>query len=153
MEAPQAIKKVLVFKSVRAQLLSVHPDAVAQPVAVGEEKGLSGDSSIVLLNFAEDEIKETLDLEDDEIEEEKPKLPKRKLKKLSKLAVAELQQKVNLKASSNIILLLHHWYYKHKYLQDKRVIEKLVWKLPDFNKRVGIMKVQQSSRERGSKDN
>ncbi|GFY48306.1 hypothetical protein TNIN_475431 [Trichonephila inaurata madagascariensis] len=102
-EAPQAIKKVLVFKSVRAQMLSVDPDAVAQPVAVGEEKGLSGDSSIVLLNFAEDGMyeekeetpvdvikakvdinpvilsKETLDLEDDEIEE-KPKLLKRKLK-------------------------------------------------------------------------
>ncbi|GFY79733.1 hypothetical protein TNIN_393431 [Trichonephila inaurata madagascariensis] len=49
---------------------------------------------------------ERLDLNDDEIEEEKPKLLKRKLEKLSRMTVAKLQQKVNLKASSNIIIIL-----------------------------------------------
>ncbi|GFW38776.1 hypothetical protein TNCV_3881431 [Trichonephila clavipes] len=44
MEVLQAIEKVLVFKSERAQMLSVDPDAVAQLVAVEEEKGLSRDS-------------------------------------------------------------------------------------------------------------
>ncbi|GFX19614.1 hypothetical protein TNCV_2075221 [Trichonephila clavipes] len=39
-EVPQAIKKVLVFKSEQAQMLSVDPDAVAQLVTVEEEKGL-----------------------------------------------------------------------------------------------------------------
>ncbi|GFR29025.1 hypothetical protein TNCT_475551 [Trichonephila clavata] len=34
MEVPQAIEKVLVFKGERAQMLSVNPDAVAQPVIV-----------------------------------------------------------------------------------------------------------------------
>ncbi|GFQ89761.1 hypothetical protein TNCT_542601 [Trichonephila clavata] len=48
-EVPQAIEKVLVFKGERAQMLSVNPDAVAQPVTVGEGKGLSRDSSKVPL--------------------------------------------------------------------------------------------------------
>ncbi|GFQ66396.1 splicing factor 3B subunit 2 [Trichonephila clavata] len=167
MEVPQAIEKVLVFKGERAQMLSVNPDAVAQPVIVGEGKGLSRDSSKVPLIPANNEMcegkeetpvdvirdkvkddinpaifsKETLDLEDDEIEEEKSKFFKRKLKKLSRKTVAELQQKVNLKASSNIILVLHHWCFKGK--QDKPA-----WKLLDVIKRVGIMKMGQALRER-----
>ncbi|GFU46813.1 hypothetical protein TNCV_434891 [Trichonephila clavipes] len=46
MELPQAIQKVLAFKSERAYMLSGDPDAVAQPVAVGEEKGLSVETLI-----------------------------------------------------------------------------------------------------------
>ncbi|GFQ72777.1 hypothetical protein TNCT_246831 [Trichonephila clavata] len=163
MEVPQAIEKVLVFKGERAQMLSVNLDAVAQPVIVGKGKGLFRDSSKVPLIPADNEMcegkeetsvnvirdkvkddinpaifsKETLDLEDDEIEEEKSKLFKRKLKKLRRKTVAELQQKVNLKASSNIILVLHHWCFKGK--QDKPA-----WKLLDFIKRVGIMKMGQA---------
>ncbi|GFS47983.1 hypothetical protein TNIN_140011 [Trichonephila inaurata madagascariensis] len=38
MEVPQAIEKVLVFKSEQVQMLSVNPDAVTQPVTVEEEK-------------------------------------------------------------------------------------------------------------------
>ncbi|GFS46946.1 hypothetical protein TNIN_63461 [Trichonephila inaurata madagascariensis] len=63
-EVPQAIEKVLVFKSEQAQMLSVDPDVVEQPVAVEEKKGLSN------VLFISDE---------EEIAEEKPKLPKRKL--------------------------------------------------------------------------
>ncbi|GFS71570.1 hypothetical protein TNCV_5052441 [Trichonephila clavipes] len=48
--------------------------------------------------------KERMDFDEDEIEE-KPKLPKRKRKNLSRMTVAELQQKVNLKASSNMVLI------------------------------------------------
>ncbi|GFY54481.1 hypothetical protein TNIN_250091 [Trichonephila inaurata madagascariensis] len=58
MEVPQAIEKVLVFKSERTLMLSVDQDAVTQPVVIGQEKGLTGDSSIVQLNFAEDEMYE-----------------------------------------------------------------------------------------------
>ncbi|GFQ66755.1 uncharacterized protein TNCT_220541 [Trichonephila clavata] len=97
MEVPQAIEKVLVFKGERVQMLSVNPDAVAQPVTV---VGLSRDSSKVPLIPADKEMcegkeetpvdvireevkddinpailkKETLDLEYDEIEAEKSKL-------------------------------------------------------------------------------
>ncbi|GFY62589.1 hypothetical protein TNIN_128201 [Trichonephila inaurata madagascariensis] len=49
MKVSQEIEKVLAFKSERAQMLSVDPDVVAQPVAVEEEKGLSRDSSNVPL--------------------------------------------------------------------------------------------------------
>ncbi|GFY48421.1 hypothetical protein TNIN_68321 [Trichonephila inaurata madagascariensis] len=52
--------------------------------------------------------KERMDFDEDEIEEEKPKLSKGKLKNSSRMTVAELQQKVNLKASSNIILIPLH---------------------------------------------
>ncbi|GFY51393.1 putative splicing factor 3b subunit 2 [Trichonephila inaurata madagascariensis] len=137
MEVPQTINKALVFKSERAQIHSEDLDAVAQHVAVEEEKSLSRDSSNVLLISAEEGI-----------EEEKPKLPERKLKNLSRMTVAELQQKVNLKASSNLILIPQHWSFKLKYSQHERGIEKLAWKLWDFIKRVGIMKARQSLRER-----
>ncbi|GFR29023.1 splicing factor 3B subunit 2 [Trichonephila clavata] len=87
--------------------------------------------------------KETLDLEYDEIEEEKSKLFQRKRKILSGKTVAELQQKVKLKASSNIILVLHHWCFK-----GKQEIEKPAWKLHDCMKQIGIMKMEQALRER-----
>ncbi|GFQ90759.1 splicing factor 3B subunit 2 [Trichonephila clavata] len=64
------------------------------------------------------------------------------------MIVAELQQKGNLKASSNIILLPHHWCFKRKYSQGKRGIEKPAWELPDFIKPVGTMKVRQALQER-----
>ncbi|GFX30890.1 hypothetical protein TNCV_4145981 [Trichonephila clavipes] len=78
MEVPQAIEKVLVFKSEQVQMLSADPDAVAQPVAVEEEKketpvnvrkdkAKGGFNPIIL-------SKEREDLDDDEIEEKKPKL-------------------------------------------------------------------------------
>ncbi|GFW30778.1 hypothetical protein TNCV_4088981 [Trichonephila clavipes] len=77
MELPQATERVLPFESERAKLLSVDPDAVTQPITVGEEKGLS--------TVQVSDSKEPVNLDDDEIEEEKPKLSKRKLKKLSKI--------------------------------------------------------------------
>ncbi|GFR22371.1 uncharacterized protein TNCT_294671 [Trichonephila clavata] len=151
MEVPQTIEKVLVFKGERAQMLSVNPEPVAQPVIVGEGKGLSRDSSKVTLISVDNEMcegkeetpvdvirdevkddinsailnKETLDLEYDEIEEGKSKLFQGKRKKLSKKTAAELQEKVNLKASSNIILVFHDWCFKGKQdKQDKQGIEK-----------------------------
>ncbi|GFX59256.1 hypothetical protein TNCV_4304881 [Trichonephila clavipes] len=86
--------------------------------------------------------KERIDFDDAEIEEEKPKLSKRKLTNLSRMTVAELQQKVNLKASSNIILIPLHRIFKCEYSQDKGGMEKIAWKLPDFIKRIGIMEVR-----------
>ncbi|GFU95541.1 hypothetical protein TNCV_3542861 [Trichonephila clavipes] len=72
-EVPQAIEKVLLFKSEQ-----VHTDAVAQPLAVEEGKEntpvdvrkdkAEGDIDPVILN------RERVDLDNDEIEEEKPKL-------------------------------------------------------------------------------
>ncbi|GFV29518.1 hypothetical protein TNCV_4489721 [Trichonephila clavipes] len=75
------------------------------------------------------------------------------------MTVPELQQKVNLKSSSNITTLLtlptllipQHLSFKRKYSQDKRGIGKIAWKLPDFIKRVVIMKERQLLR--GREDN
>ncbi|GFW38470.1 uncharacterized protein TNCV_4609771 [Trichonephila clavipes] len=159
MKVPQAIEKVLVSKSKQVQMLSVDPDGVTQPVTVEEEKGLSN----ALLISAEDETyeekgktpvdvikdkaegdvdpiilsKQRVDLDDEAIEE----LPKRKLKKLSRMTVDKLQQKVNLKASSNIVLIPQHWDVRYEYSQDKRG-EKLAGKLPNFIKRTGVVKVR-----------
>ncbi|GFY57147.1 hypothetical protein TNIN_425481 [Trichonephila inaurata madagascariensis] len=44
MDLPQGIEKVHPLKNERAHILSVVPDAVAQPVTVGEEKGLPRNS-------------------------------------------------------------------------------------------------------------
>ncbi|GFV79858.1 hypothetical protein TNCV_1726831 [Trichonephila clavipes] len=74
--------------------------AVEQPVAVEEEKGLSRDSSNVPPISAEDETYEI---------KEKPKSPKRKLKELSRMSVTKLQRKVNLHASTNIVLVPQRW--------------------------------------------
>ncbi|GFX55631.1 hypothetical protein TNCV_269191 [Trichonephila clavipes] len=103
----------------------VDPDAVAQPVAVEEEKGLSRDSSNIPPISAEDETYEI---------KEKPKLPKRKLKELSRMSVTKLQRKVNLKASNNIVLVPQYWSFKREYSQNKREIGKLAWKLLGFIK-------------------
>ncbi|GFT26714.1 hypothetical protein TNCV_3605101 [Trichonephila clavipes] len=83
--------------------------------------------------------KERMDFNEDEIEE-KPKLPKRKLKNLSRMRVAKLQQKVNLKTSSSIVLIPLHWSIKRKYSQDKGRIQNLLGNCR--------MKVRQSLRER-----
>ncbi|GFW04639.1 hypothetical protein TNCV_3066571 [Trichonephila clavipes] len=60
----------------------------------------------------------TKSFDEDEIEEEKPKLPKRKRQNLSRMTVAELQQNVNLKASSNMVLMPQHWSFRGEYLQN-----------------------------------
>ncbi|GFV94904.1 hypothetical protein TNCV_1029021 [Trichonephila clavipes] len=69
--------------------------------------------------------KERIDFDEDEFEEEKPKLYKRKLKNLSRMTVAELQQKVNLKASSNMVLTPQHWSFRGEYSQNKSEMGKL----------------------------
>ncbi|GFV90911.1 uncharacterized protein TNCV_3616731 [Trichonephila clavipes] len=127
--------------------------AVAQSVVVEREKEeISVDvkkdkdeSNPVILS------KERIDFDEDEIEEEKLKLPKRKRKNLSRRTVAELPQKVNLKASSNMVLIPQHWSHRREYSQDKSGIGKLAaWKLSDFIKRDGTVNIRRSSRENRS---
>ncbi|GFV84689.1 uncharacterized protein TNCV_4296711 [Trichonephila clavipes] len=140
MEVTQAIEKVLVSKGEHVQTCSVDQYAVAESVDMIKDKG---DLNPVIRS------NERMDFDEDEIEEEKPKLcvPKGKRKNLSKRTVAELQQKVNLKASSNIVLIPQHWSFKGEYSQDKSEMGKLAWKLTDFIKRDGTVRIQQSSRE------
>ncbi|GFW83615.1 uncharacterized protein TNCV_2204641 [Trichonephila clavipes] len=126
MEVTQAIEKVLVSKGEQIQTHSTDQYAVAQSVVVEKEK---------------EEISV-----DDEIEEEKLNLPKRKRKHLSRRTVAELQQKVNLKASSNMVLIPQHWSLRREYSQDESGIGKLAWKLSDFIKRDGTVKIARKSK-------
>ncbi|GFW07343.1 uncharacterized protein TNCV_865151 [Trichonephila clavipes] len=134
MEVTQAIEKVLVSKGEQVQTRSTDQYAVAQSVGVKKEKEeisvdvIKDKSNLnpVILS------KERIDFDEDEIEEEKPKLPKRKRKNLSRMTVVELQQKVNLKASSNMVLIPQHWSFRGEYSQDKSEMGKLAWKLTDF---------------------
>ncbi|GFS64958.1 transposon Ty3-I Gag-Pol polyprotein [Trichonephila clavipes] len=152
LEVTQAIEKVLVSKGEPSQTRSTDQYAVAQSVVVEKEKEeISVDvikdkdeSNLVILS------KERIDFDEDEIEEEKLKLPKRKRKNLNRRTVAELQQKVNLKASSNMVLIPQHWSFRGEYSQDKSGIGKLAWKLSDFIKRDGTVNIRRSSRENRS---
>ncbi|GFY72272.1 uncharacterized protein TNIN_390401 [Trichonephila inaurata madagascariensis] len=144
MELPQATEKVLPLESERAKMLSVGPDAVAQPDTVREEKGLP---RVLLISVDEmceetsvDVIKETakedinpvvlskapVNLDDDEI---------------------EVKQKVrfnpNLKASSNVIFVQHHW---RKYSQVQQGVEKPTRKLPFIQRPTMRKKVRLKSR-------
>ncbi|GFY48835.1 splicing factor 3B subunit 2 [Trichonephila inaurata madagascariensis] len=119
MELPQTTEKVFPLESERAKMLSVCPEAVAQPVTVPEEKGLPReDINPVVLS------KEPVNL-DDEI---------------------EVKQKVcfnpNLKASSNVIFV-HHW---RKYSQVLRGVEKPTRKLPFIQRPTVRKKVRLKSR-------
>ncbi|GFU77471.1 uncharacterized protein TNCV_3498441 [Trichonephila clavipes] len=152
MEVTQAIEKVLVPKGEQVQTRSADQYAVAQSVVVEKEKEEisvdvikdKDDLNLVILS------KERIDFDEDEIEEEKLKLPKRKCKNLSRRTVAELQQKVNLKASSNMVLIPQHWSLRREYWQDKSGIGKLAWKLTDFIKRDGTVRIRRSLRENRS---
>ncbi|GFV95690.1 retrovirus-related Pol polyprotein from transposon opus [Trichonephila clavipes] len=152
LEVTQAIEKVLVSKGEPIQTRSTDQYAVAQSVVVEKEKEeISVDvikdkdeSNSVILS------KERIDFDEDEIEEEKLKLPRRKRKNLSRRTVAELQQKVNLKASSNMVLIPQHWSFRGEYSQDKSGIGKLAWELSDFIKRDSTVNIRRSSRENRS---
>ncbi|GFT35624.1 uncharacterized protein TNCV_1289491 [Trichonephila clavipes] len=63
------------------------------------------------------------------------------------MTVAESQQKVNLKASSNVVLIPHYWSFRGEYSQDKSEMGKFAWKLTNFIKRDGNVKIRRSSRE------
>ncbi|GFS92122.1 uncharacterized protein TNCV_1190851 [Trichonephila clavipes] len=149
MEVTQAIEKVLVSKGEKVHTRSGDRYAVAQSVAVEKEKE---EISVDVIKDKDDLnpvilSKERIHFDEDEIEEEKPKLPKRKCKNLSRRTVAELQQKLNLKASSNIVLIPQHWSSRGEYSQGISEMGKLAWKLTDFIKRDGTVKIRRSSRE------
>ncbi|GFS54622.1 uncharacterized protein TNCV_2749181 [Trichonephila clavipes] len=139
MEVIQAIVNVLVSKGEQVQTRSADQYAVAQSVVVEKEKE---EISVDVIKDKDDLkpvilSKEKIDFDEDEIKE-KPKLPKRKRKNLSRMTAAELQQKGNLKVSSNMVLIPQHWSFRGEHSQDKSGMGKLAWKLTDFIKRDGL---------------
>ncbi|GFX63468.1 uncharacterized protein TNCV_104761 [Trichonephila clavipes] len=144
--------KVLVSKGEQVQTRSADQYAVAQSVVVEKEKE---EISVDVIKDKDDLnpvilSKERIDFDEDEIEEEKLKLPKGKRKNLSRRTVAELQQKVNLKASRKMVHIPQHWSLRCEYSQNKSGIGKLAWKLTDFIKRDGTVNIRRSSRENRS---
>ncbi|GFR27517.1 uncharacterized protein TNCT_584931 [Trichonephila clavata] len=125
------------FKSEQAKILSVDPDAVAQPVAIGEEKDLSRDSFNVLPIS-----------DDDEMHEEKEETSVDVIKDKTKEDVNPVCVNSNSKISSNIILVPHHSCFKRKNSQDNQGVERHALELLDFIKRFGIMRRSQALRER-----
>ncbi|GFQ97600.1 hypothetical protein TNCT_480131 [Trichonephila clavata] len=116
-------------KSERAKMLSVDPDAVARPVAIGEEKHLSRDSFNVPLISA-----------DEEMYKEKEETSVNVIKDKAKEDVNPVCVNSNLKASSNVILVPHHLCFKRKNSLDKRGVERHALELLDFIKRFDIMR-------------
>ncbi|GFR11394.1 uncharacterized protein TNCT_201833 [Trichonephila clavata] len=125
------------FKSERAKMLSVDPDAVARPVAIGEEKHLSRDPFNVPIISA-----------DEEMYKEKEETSVNVIKDKAKEDVNPVCVNSNLKASSNVILVPHHSCFNRKNSLDKRGVEKHALELYDFIKRFGIMRRRQALRER-----
>ncbi|GFR16170.1 dual specificity protein phosphatase CDC14A [Trichonephila clavata] len=124
-------------KSERAKMLSVDPDAVVQPVAIGEEKDLSRDSFNVPIISA-----------DEEMYKEKEETSVNVIKDKAKEDVYPVCVNSNLKASSNVLLVPHHSCFNRKNSLDKRGVEKHALELHDFIKRFGIMTRRQALRER-----
>ncbi|GFR07851.1 uncharacterized protein TNCT_119421 [Trichonephila clavata] len=122
-------------KSERAKMLSVDPDAVARPVAIGEEKRLSRDSFNVPPISADEMYQEK--------EETSVDVIKDKTKDVNPVCVNS-----NLKVSSNVIFVPHHSCFNRKNSLDKRGVEKHALELHDFIKRFGIMRRRQALRER-----
>jgi len=101
-------------------------------------------------------------------DENEKRVSNRKKKLMSRLSVAELKQLVPradiveahdvtssdprllvyIKAFRNTVPVPRHWCHKRKYLQGKRGIEKLPFKLPDFIADTGIAKIRDSILER-----
>ncbi|GFU11030.1 uncharacterized protein TNCV_344381 [Trichonephila clavipes] len=154
MEVTKAIENVLVFKGEQVQTRSADQYTVAQSVVVVKEKEKisvdvikdKNDLNPVILSI------ERIGFDEDEIEEEKPKLPKRKGKNLSRMTVAELQQKVNLKASSNMVLIPQNWSLRGEYSQNKSGMGKLAWKLTYFIQRDGGAAIKGGGEKNGEKE-
>ncbi|GFU70309.1 hypothetical protein TNCV_2106481 [Trichonephila clavipes] len=94
MEVPQAIEKVFVFRTLISAEDETYEEKGETPVDVIKDKA-KGDVDPVILS------KQQVDLDYDEMGEELSEITQ----KLSRMAVAKLQQTVDLKASSNIILI------------------------------------------------
>jgi len=130
------------------------------------------ENSLRLSKSSEREIRDETALdnsdEEEELDEEDEKSPREKhlskaqRKKLARFTVAELKQVVprpdlveahdvaspdpvlllNLKANSNSVAVPRHWSALRKFLQGKRGLERVAYKLPDFIAETGINKIR-----------
>ncbi|GFV18006.1 splicing factor 3B subunit 2 [Trichonephila clavipes] len=127
MELSQATERVIPLESERAKMLSVGPDATVKPVIVPEEKCLFR----ALLISADEMCEEKEERSVDVIKETTKEDISREPLNLNNDEIEEINQKVwfkpNLKASSNVIFVHHHW---RKYSQVQREVGKPTRKPP-----------------------
>ncbi|GFX58820.1 splicing factor 3B subunit 2 [Trichonephila clavipes] len=124
MELPQATEKVIPLESERAKMLSVGPDAMAQPVTAPEEKCLP----------------RALLISADEMCEEKAEGSVNVIKETAKEDI----NPVVLNTSSNVLFVHHHW---RKYSQVQRGVGKPTLKLP-FIQRSVVMRKRSTMRKK-----
>lgn len=104
---------------------------------------------------------------DDDDDDDHPKISKRKMKELTRPTVAQLKTQVKradlveahdvtaadphfliyLKGTHGTVPVPRHWGRKRKYLQGKRGIEKMPFKLPDFIVKTGICEMRNAMDE------
>ncbi|GFW25790.1 splicing factor 3B subunit 2 [Trichonephila clavipes] len=139
MELPQATERIIPLESERAKMLNMGPDDVAQPVTVPEEKCLP--RALPLLISADEMCEEKEDRSVDVIKGTAKEDISREQLNLNNDEIEEIKQKVwfkpNLKASSNVIFMQHHW---RKYLQVQRGVGKPTRKLPFIQRSVAMRK-------------
>ncbi|GFY66503.1 uncharacterized protein TNIN_480441 [Trichonephila inaurata madagascariensis] len=148
MELPQATEKVFPLENERVKMLSVGPDAVAQTVTVPEEKGLPRAQLISANEMCEEKEEISVDLIKETAKEDiNPVVLSKQPVNLDDDEIEEVKQKVcfnsNLKASSNVIFVQHHW---RKSSQVQRGVEKPSRKLPFIQRPTMRKKVRLKSR-------
>ncbi|GFV99529.1 splicing factor 3B subunit 2 [Trichonephila clavipes] len=142
MELPQATERIIPLESERAKMLSVGPDAMAQPVTVPEEKCLPRALLISADEMCEEKEERSVDVIKETAKEDiNPVVLNREPLNLNNDEIEEIKQKVwfkpNLKASSNVIFVHHHW---RKYSQIQRGVGKPTRKLPFIQRSVVMRK-------------
>ena len=124
------------------------------------EKPREDQSSVVSNDYSSED-------DDDDDDDEKPAVSKRKLREMIRPTVAELKRRVQrpdlveahdvtaadpdfliaLKGIPHTTPVPFHWGRKRKYLQGKRGVDKIPYKLPDFIVKTGITDVRDTAME------
>ncbi|GFS94531.1 uncharacterized protein TNCV_2015321 [Trichonephila clavipes] len=132
MELPQATERVIPLESELAKMLNVGPDAMAQPVTVLEERCLPRALLISADEMCEEKEERSVDVIKETAKEDiNSVVLNSEPLNLNNDEIEEIKQKVwfkpNLKASSNVIFVHHHW---RKYSQVQRGVGNPTRKLP-----------------------
>ncbi|GFX68032.1 uncharacterized protein TNCV_921331 [Trichonephila clavipes] len=131
-------------------MLSVDPDDVVQPVTVLEERGLPRVLLISADDMCEEKEETSVDVINETAKEDiNPVVLNKDPLNLDDDEMEEVEQKeyfnLNLKASSNVICVQHHW---RKYSQVQRGVENPPRKL-SFIQRFGVMRRRPTVRKKG----
>ncbi|GFW58727.1 uncharacterized protein TNCV_379101 [Trichonephila clavipes] len=141
--------RVIPLESERAKMLNMGPDDVAQPVTVPEGKCLPRALLISAYEMCEEKEERSVDaIKETAKEDINPVVLNSEPLNLNNDEIEQIKQKVwfkpNLKTSSNVIFVQHHW---RKYSQVQRGVEKPAWKLP-FIQRFDVWRKRPTMRKK-----